>query len=83
MRGAKYFRQTRGTGILATFGKQERQNMKTHPLSAATALQPEEKPANSPVRYQLPAQPKIPIGIALGLVAFIAAVVVAYCLFGR
>jgi len=57
--------------------------MKTHPLSAATALQPEEKPANSPVRYQLPAQPKIPIGIALGLVAFIAAVVVAYCLFGR
>jgi len=83
MRGAKYFQETPEGGTVATFDKQERQNMKAHPLPAATALKPEEKPANSPVRYQLPAPPRIPIGIALGLVVFIATVVVIYGLFGR
>jgi hypothetical protein len=63
--------------------KQERLNMKTHPSPVATALEPEEKSTDRTVRYQLPDQPKVSLGLILGLMGLIAVVVVVYGLFGR
>ena len=57
--------------------------MKTHPSPAATALESEEKSTHRTVRYQLPDQPKVSLGIVLGLVGLIAVITVVYTLLGR
>ncbi len=66
------------------FGQIDRYlNSKKQDLLMATVLGPEKKPTNSVVRYSLPKQPKVPLGLLLGLVVLIATVVAVYGLFVR